>query len=309
MFHWLNLFTLLGTPFSTGGMIQWRCRPVCSKARAALPNIVEDTNTKQRIVLTAWVWRQAAFEASRWSFPKLNHKSWIPEYQQMPEAYLKKEKGTCGHDIDCDIRRLVGVCRRDIVQDGRTHILQLSNFEGSVPIAIITLADLSDMGCKSLGLAIPINSGASVLCLSWSYCPKVCHDSFFLIWFTYYVFFNSQGMVDIAFRVNQHKKPACLVHMWPFEWNHGFAVGSLDGRYPRPCEVPMKQCVLRGTGDLRLFGRNLSMKKLGGTTWKSCLATKKIWTLHPFASKIMWLDVSVVWHRHRHHHKAGAKKN
>ena len=46
------------------------------------------------------------------------------------------------------------------------------NFEGSVPIAIITLADLSDMGCKSLGLAIPINSGALVLCLSWSYCPK-----------------------------------------------------------------------------------------------------------------------------------------
>ena len=131
----------------------------------------------------------------------------------MPEAYLKKEKGTCGHDIDCDIRRLVGVSRRDIVQHGGTRILQLSRFGGSVPIAIMTLADLSDMGCKSFGLAIPINSGASVLCLSWSYCPKICHDSFFLIWFTYYIFFNSEGMVDIAFRVNQHKKPACLVHM------------------------------------------------------------------------------------------------
>lgn len=37
----------------------------------------------------------------------------------------------------------------------------------------------------------------------------------------------------------------------------------------------MKQCVLRGTGDLRLFGRNLSMKKLGGLRERAAWQQKK----------------------------------
>ena len=111
------------------------------------------------------------------------------------EAYLKKEKGMCGHDIDCDIRRLVAVTKRAILHDGGRRIFQISFLKKFIllnfwapTVATITRANVAvNMGRKSFGLAIPINSGASVLCLSWSRCPKIPHNhnSFLVIFFTF----------------------------------------------------------------------------------------------------------------------------